>query len=95
MVATLTLHLHIPGCGSLKEKRGRIKPLMNRLRREFNLSVAEMGLNDKWSESIIACAMIGNEAAFLQSALESVKRWVEANWTDGDVWDFKVEIGDW
>jgi uncharacterized protein len=93
MIATLILHLHIPGCASLKEKRGRIKPLINRLRREFNLSVAEVGLNDKWGETLIGCAMIGNDAVFLQSALETVKRWVEANWTDGDVWDAKVEVG--
>ena len=44
MLTTLSLHLHLPGCASLKEKRGRIKPLMARLRREFNLSVAEMDL---------------------------------------------------
>jgi len=95
MIATLTIHLRLPGCASLKEKRGRIKPLINRLRREFNLSVAEVGLNDQWGETLIGCAMIGNDPAFLQSALETVKRWVEANWTDGDVWDFKVEIGGW
>ena len=92
MIATLTVHFHIPGCGSLKEKRGRIKPLMNRLRREFNVSVAEMGLNDKWTESIVACAMIGNDAAFLQSALETVNRWIADNWTDGDVWDSKIIV---
>jgi uncharacterized protein YlxP (DUF503 family) len=32
MLATLTIHLHLPACASLKEKRGRIKPLMARLR---------------------------------------------------------------
>ncbi|MCG2785465.1 MAG: DUF503 domain-containing protein [Anaerolineae bacterium] len=92
MIATLTFHLHLPGCASLKEKRGSIKPLISRLHREFNVSVAEVGLNDKWSESLIACAMIGNDAAFLQAALETVRRWVEAHWRDGDVWDSKITI---
>lgn len=92
MIVTLTFHLHIPGCASLKEKRGSIKPLISRLHREFNVSVAEVGLNDKWSESLIACAMIGNDAAFLQAALETVRRWVEAHWRDGDVWDSKITI---
>jgi uncharacterized protein len=92
MIATIVFHLHLPGCASLKEKRGRIKPLMNRLRREFNLSVAEIGLNDKWAETLIGCAMIGNDSAFLQSAFETVRRWVETNWTDGDVWDTTIEI---
>ncbi|HAV76658.1 MAG TPA: DUF503 domain-containing protein [Anaerolineae bacterium] len=92
MLATLTIHLHIPACASLKEKRGRIKPLISRLRREFNISVAEIGLQDKWDESIIGCVMIGNDSAFLQSALGNVSRWVEGHWTDGDVWDTKIEL---
>ena len=92
MLATLTIHLHLPTCTSLKEKRGRIKPLIARLHREFNISVAEMDLQDKWQEAVIACAMIGNDHAFLQSALGNVTKWVEANWTDGDVWDTKIEV---
>ena len=92
MLATLTIHLHIPACASLKEKRGRIKPLISRLHREFNVSVAEMDLQDKWQEAVIVCAMVGNDAAFLQSVLQNVTKWVEGNWSNGDVWDAKIEI---
>jgi hypothetical protein len=92
MLGTLTFHLHLPACSSLKEKRGRLKPLLARLHREFNVSAAEMDLQDIWTEAIIACAMLGNDAAHLQSALETVRRWVEANWPDGDVVDTKIEI---
>lgn len=92
MLTTLTIHLHLPACASLKEKRGRIKPLMSRLHREFNVSVAEMGLQDKWDEAVIVCAMVGNDGAFLQSALQTVAKWVEGNWSDGDVFDQKIEI---
>lgn len=92
MIATLTIHLHIPTCASLKEKRGRIKPLMARLHREFNVSVAEVGLQDRWQEAIIICAMVGNEHGFLESALQNVARWVEGHWTDGDVIEQRIEI---
>lgn len=92
MLATLTIHLHLPLCTSLKEKRGRIKSLMSRLRREFNVSVAEMDLQDKWTESVIACAMINSDAVTLRQSLQTVAKWVESNWTDGDVWDAKIEI---
>ena len=92
MIATLTIHLHLPACGSLKEKRGRIKPLIARLHREFNVSVAEIDLNDKWQEAVIGCAMIGNDREFLESALQTVAKWVEGNWSDGDVWDTRIEL---
>jgi uncharacterized protein len=92
MLATLTVHLHIPACTSLKEKRGRIKPLISRLHREFNVSVAEMDLQDKWDEVVIVCAMVGNERGYVESALQNVTKWVEGNWTDGDVWETRIEV---
>jgi len=92
MVGVLTIHLHLPACSSLKEKRGRIKPLTARLHREFNVSVAEIGLQDKWQEAFIACAMVGNERGHLESALQNVAKWVEGNWPDGDTIEQKIEI---
>lgn len=92
MISALTIHLHLPACSSLKEKRGRIKPLMARLHREFNVSVAEMDLQDQWQEAVIVCAMVGNERGHLESAMQTVSKWVEGNWTDGDVIEQMVEI---
>lgn len=92
MIATLTIHLHLPACSSLKEKRGRIKPLISRLHREFNVSVAEMDLQDKWQEAVIVCAMVGNERGHLESAMHTVAKWVEGHWTDGDIIDQRVEV---
>jgi uncharacterized protein YlxP (DUF503 family) len=92
MIGTLTIHLHIPTCSSLKEKRGRIKPLMARLHREFNVSVAEMDLQDKWQEAVIACAMVGNERGYLESALQNATKWIDANWPDGQVIETRIEI---
>ena len=92
MLGTLTLHLHLPACSSLKEKRSRIKPLIARLHREFNLSVAEMDRLDAWQEAIVACAMIGNERVHLESSLQHVARWVEGNWPDGMVIEHQIEL---
>lgn len=92
MVGILTIHLHIPGCSSLKEKRGRIKPLLNRLHKKFNLSVAEMDRQDMWQEAVIACALVNSDGKQIQRALQSVTSWVEGNWGDGDVIDIKMEI---
>lgn len=92
MIGILTIHLHLPACASLKEKRGRLKPLIARLQREFNVSVAEMDLQDKWQEAVIACAMVNSDGAHLQRSLQSVSKWVQANWPDGDVIERKIEL---
>jgi uncharacterized protein YlxP (DUF503 family) len=92
MVGILTIHLHLPGCASLKEKRGRLKPLLNRLHREFNVSVAEMDRQDMWQEAVIACALVNSDRAQIQRSLQRVEKWVKGNWPDGDVIDEKIEI---
>jgi uncharacterized protein len=92
MVATLSLLLHLPECHSLKEKRSRIQPLMHNLRRKYNLSVAEMDFQDMHHQALITSAMTGNDRAFLNSALEDVRHWVEAHFPDGDVLDGKIEF---
>ncbi len=92
MLGILSLRLHLATCSSLKEKRGRIKPLIARLHREFNVSVAEMALQDSWQEASIACAMVSNERAHLEGALQAVAKWVEGNWPDGMIVEEKIEL---
>ena len=55
-VHVLTLELHLPGCSSLKEKRGRLKPLLSALHQNFNVSAAEIDHQDaisrQWSHAL-------------------------------------------
>jgi uncharacterized protein YlxP (DUF503 family) len=92
MIGLLTIHLHLPGCASLKEKRGRLKPLLNQLHKKFNVSVAEMDRQDMWQEAVIACALVNSDAIQVQRSLQTVLKWVEGNWSDGDVIEEKIEI---
>lgn len=92
MIGTLTVHLRLPGCASLKEKRGRIKPLLARLHREFNVSTAEMDLQDQWQETVIACALINSDAAHVRRSLQAVEKWLLANWPDGMLVDGRIEL---
>lgn len=91
MLGILTLHLHIPGCKSLKEKRSRLKPLLARLHKEFNISVAEMDANDVWQSAVISCAVIGNDNTQNQRMLQTVSAWVESHWQDVTIVDDEFE----
>lgn len=90
-LGVLTLHIHIPGCASLKEKRHRLKPLLTRLHREFNISVAEIDHNDVWQSATIACALISNNQAHTQRALQKISKWVEIHWPDVTIMDEYME----
>ena len=91
-VGLLTLQLSIPGCASLKEKRSRIKPLIARLRREFNVSVAEMERLDSWQEAVIGCTLISNDPAQTQRSLQAVVSWIETYWPDLEVSNDEIEL---
>ncbi len=91
-VGVLTLWLRLPGCGSLKEKRRRLRPLLSRLQREFNASVAEVAAQDAWQDAVIACAWVGTDAAYVQRALQGLRGWLETHWPEGWVVEERFEV---
>lgn len=92
MVGLLTIHAQLPGCTSLKQKRSRIKPVLSRLHREFNISTAENGLNDHWQETVLTCAMVGNDPAYLHKALQSIMDFLETHFPELLILDHRIEI---
>ena len=88
----LTIEIHIPGCSSLKEKRRRLKPLLTRLHREFNISVAEIELQDIWQSAVIACVLVSNDNGHTQRALQQIIHWIETSWPDVTITGEKLEI---
>lgn len=73
-ILLLQCELHLIDCHSLKEKRGQIKPLLNELRRDFNLSVAEVEHHDLWQTAVLAMVAVSG----MRSALERMEREVVA-----------------
>ncbi len=92
MVGILHMNLSITGCRSLKEKRSRIQPILHRLHREFNLSVAEMEMQDKWNTSAIACAVISNDAVHCQQVLQNVVKYMSTHFVNEEIVEFSIEI---
>ena len=90
--AILTFHLRLIGCSSLKEKRSIIKPMLTRLHKEFNLSAAEVDLQDHWQEVVITCAMAGNEHVFLERAMHQVLDFMARQWPDYPIFSENIEI---
>jgi len=92
VIGVLTLTLSLPGCRSLKEKRSRLKPLLARLHKEFNVSTAEVEANDVWGTAVVACALVSTASGHAQRRLAKVEAWVEGYWGDVTIVDAQVEI---
>ncbi len=91
-IGLLTLHLRLPGCSSLKEKRGIIKPILTRLRREFNVATAELDLQDVWQDTIIGCATLSSDSAQNQRLLQQVVEFTERNWPNLELVEHHIEM---
>lgn len=69
--------LHLPGCHSLKEKRGVVRPVVSRLRRTLNVSVAETGQQDQWQRAELACATVAGDRVGVERVLRDADRCIE------------------
>ena len=71
-VGLLTLELHIPDAQSLKDKRQVLRSLKDKLRRDFNVAVAELEHQDTWQRSVVGVVTISNEEKHLREVLQKV-----------------------
>lgn len=92
IIGICTVELHLPGNGSLKGKRSLLKPLLSRLRREFNLAAAEVARNDAWQAAEIAFVTVANDPGRVHAVLERAVRWIETNHPRVQVVDWKIEV---
>ncbi len=76
----LTLELRLPGCNTLKEKRRRLKGVIERTRDKFNVSASEVDYQDLHQSAMVAVAMVNAE----KQLIEQVFARVEEHFENGD-----------
>ena len=75
-VAVVQLELHIPTSRSLKEKRAVLRPIVEGIRHRFQISVAEVGYQDKWQRALIGMAVVSDSYGHAAEVVDNVERWV-------------------
>ena len=78
-VAMLEVDIHVPAARSLKSKRAVVKPLIEGLRRRFEVAVAEVGHQDLWQRAAVAVATVSASAAHATEVLDACERFVWSN----------------
>jgi len=71
-VGLLHLSVAINDAMSLKDKRRVVKGFKDRLAHARNVSVAEVAHQDSLRRAVLAVAMVGSDARYLQGALQQV-----------------------
>jgi uncharacterized protein YlxP (DUF503 family) len=92
VVGLCTIKLSIPAARSLKDKRAIIKPILARLRRDFNVSVAEVEDNDAWHSATLAMACVSGDAAYAHGLLTLAVKAVDQGHWEAELLDYSIEM---
>lgn len=71
-IGSVRVRLLVRESRSLKDKRQVVRGIKDRLRNEFNVSVAEVDAEDQRQLAVLGVAMVGNEARSVRQALEAI-----------------------
>ena len=76
-VGTVRIKLHLPEPTSLKEKRAIVKRLIAQARREFNVSIAEIGALDDRQRAELGAELVSNDGGLNSRALTKLVEFLE------------------
>lgn len=93
-VGLLTVELYLPLNDSLKGKRGILKPVIARLRRDFNVSVCEADMQDRRNYAVLEIVCVSTSQTQAHRLLQRVANRVEGWRLDAQLIDYSIEMLD-
>jgi uncharacterized protein YlxP (DUF503 family) len=92
VIGLLTVDPQIPASGSLKDKRQVVRSLVAHLRREHNISVAEVDHLDSWQLCTLAAVCVSGQATHAQQVLQQVAGYIDSQSAEYIVLDVRTEL---
>ncbi|MCD6306433.1 MAG: DUF503 domain-containing protein [Deltaproteobacteria bacterium] len=78
VVGTLKIDLMLVDNRSLKGKRKVVKSMVDKVKARFNVSIAEVGANDKWQRIELGISAVGNDRRHIDSSLNHILTFLDA-----------------
>ena len=77
VTVSVLLTIDIPQSHSLKEKRGVVRPLVERLRTRLHVTAAEVGLQDRVDAAQVGLAVVSGDTATARAVAADARRFAE------------------
>lgn len=90
-VGVALLGLHLPEARSLKEKRGSVRPLVERIRHRHQVLVVEAAHQDLHQRATLAICAMSTDVTDLEARLQRVRATVDESWP-GFVLSWDVDV---
>lgn len=81
-VGVCEVALHLPASASLKDKRQVVRSVAQRLRNDFQVSVAEVATQEKWQVATLGISCVSGEARHAEEVLDHAVRAIEESRPD-------------
>jgi uncharacterized protein len=91
VVGTLKIILHLHDNRSLKGKRKIVRSMVDKVKHKFNVSIAEVGSNDKWQRIELGISAVGNDRRHIDASLNNILGYMDALYL-AEIVDSSVEI---
>ena len=78
VVGTLKIEFRLVDNRSLKGKRKVVRSMVDKVKSRFNVSIAEVGSNDKWQKIELGISAVGNDRRHIDSSLNHVLGFLES-----------------
>jgi len=89
-IGLCTIDLHLPDSQSLKGKRHILRGIKERIRKGFNVAVAEDG-EDLWQRTTLAVATVNNDKRHINKTLDLILGLIRRT-PSVEILDYKIEI---
>jgi hypothetical protein len=76
-VKSAKLTFRIPHAASLKDKRSICRSLLDKVRRKFNVSIAEVDCQDVHQMLVLGISLVSGDAAHSENCLNEIIRYME------------------
>ncbi|NFD28955.1 DUF503 domain-containing protein [Clostridium botulinum] len=91
IIGTAKIHLYGNWIHSLKEKRMIVKSVISKTKNKFNVSIAEVEMQDVHQSIVIGIACVSNSTKQADSIIQNVVNYIEGN-TEAIVQNIETEI---
>ncbi len=78
VVGSLKIELRLTDNRSLKGKRKVVRSMVDKVKSRFNVSIAEVGSNDKWQKIELGISAVGNDRRHIDSSLNHILSFLES-----------------
>ena len=91
VVGSLKVELFLPDNRSLKGKRKVVKSMVGKVKSRFNVSIAEVGSNDKWQKIELGISAVGNDRRHIDASLNNILAFLDSLYL-AEIVDSSIEI---